>query len=136
MIEIDVVYEGELHCTATHRPSRERLTTDAPTDNMGRGESFSPTDLVAAALGTCMVTTMGVKKTSLPIAGARVNVKKSMTTSPPRRIAQLEVVVEMPQSAKAISQEDRKELEHIAHACPVRLSLLEAMEVPIRFVWP
>ena len=87
MIDIDVVYEGELHCNAIHRPSRERLVTDAPVDNHGRGESFSPTDLVAAALGTCMATTMGIKKPNLKIAGARFNIRKSMSTTPPRKIS-------------------------------------------------
>jgi putative redox protein len=136
MIDIDVVYEGELRCLATHRPSGARLSTDAPVDNHGRGESFSPTDLIATALGTCIVTTMGIKKRELPLAGARVNVKKSMTAEPPRRIAQLAVLIEMPEKAKAFSEAERKELEHIAHTCPVRLSLLEAIDVPVRFVWP
>ena len=77
MIDIDVVYEGELHCAATHRPSGAQVATDAPVDNHGRGESFSPTDLVATALGTCMATVMGIlaNKQNLPIAGARLNVK-------------------------------------------------------------
>lgn len=138
MIDIDVLYEGELHCAATHGPSGARLATDAPRDNHGRGESFSPTDLVATALGTCMATVMGIRadKENLPIAGARINVKKGMTTTPPRRIAELVVLVEMPEAARAIPEAERRELEHVANTCPVRLSILDAIDVPVRFVWP
>ncbi len=138
MIDIDVIYEGQLHCSATHRPSGAHLATDAPVDNNGRGESFSPTDLVATALGTCMATVMGIvaRKRNLPIAGARLNVKKSMTTSPPRRIAELAVRIDMPESARAITVEARGELEHAANTCPVRLSVLDAIAVPVEFVWP
>jgi putative redox protein len=138
MIDIDVIYEGELHSSATHRPSGAKLVTDAPLDNQGRGESFSPTDLVATALGACMATVMGIRarKQDLPIAGARLNVKKSMTTSPPRRIATLAVRVEMPDGARVIGADARRELEHAANTCPVRLSLLDAIDVPVDFVWP
>jgi putative redox protein len=138
MIDIDVVYEGELHCAATHRPSGAQVATDAPVDNHGRGESFSPTDLVATALGTCMATVMGIlaNKQNLPIAGARLNVKKGMTTTAPRRIAQLVVQVDMPESARSIPDASRRDLEHAANTCPVRLSVLDAIDVPVRFVWP
>ena len=138
MIDIDVVYEGELHCAATHRPSGAQVATDAPVDNHGRGESFSPTDLVATALGTCMATVMGIlaNKQNLPIAGARLNVKKGMTTSPPRRIAQLVVQIDMPEAARSIPEAQRRDLEHAANTCPVRLSVLDAIDVPVRFVWP
>lgn len=138
MIDIDVVYEGELHCVATHRPSGARVATDAPVDNHGRGESFSPTDLVAAALGSCMATVMGItaNKQNLPLAGARLNVKKGMTATPPRRIAQLAVLIEMPDAARSVSEAARRELEHAANTCPVRLSILEAIDVPVQFVWP
>ncbi|HEX4337754.1 MAG TPA: OsmC family protein [Polyangiaceae bacterium] len=138
MIDIDVIYEGELHCSAVHRPSGAKLATDAPVDNQGRGESFSPTDLVATALGTCMATVMGItaRRQELPIAGARLNVKKAMTTVPPRRIATLAVRIDMPDSAKSIGPDARKGLEHAANTCPVRLSLLDAIDVPVEFVWP
>ena len=138
MIDIDVLYEGQLHCSATHRPSAATLATDAPVDNHGRGESFSPTDLVGAALGTCMATVMGIhaRKQQLPIDGARLNVQKSMTTSPPRRIAKLAVRIEMPESARVVPAEARAQLEHIANTCPVRLSVLDAIEVPVQFIWP
>lgn len=134
MVSISIVYQGELHCSAVHGPSATRLETDAPVDNQGRGESFSPTDLVATALGTCMATTMGIvsKKHGWVIDGARVAVQKHMTP-PPRRIARLDVRIEMPAAFDAAA---RAELEQTAHGCPVRISLLPAIEVPIEFVWP
>src|SRR3954451_16658330 len=83
MVEIKAVYEGQLHCTATHGPSGMTLTTDAPKDNMGKGESFSPTDLVATALATCVVTTMGIvaQRHNLDITGTTVRVEKHMITT-------------------------------------------------------
>jgi hypothetical protein len=85
-----------------------------------------------------MATVMGIhaRKQQLPIEGARLHVQKSMTTSPPRRIAKLAVRIEMPESARTIPAQVRAELEHIANTCPVRLSVLDAIEVPIQFVWP
>src|SRR5262245_6180530 len=129
MIDIDVVYEGELHCAATHRPSGAQLASDAPVDNHGRGESFSPTDLVGAALGTCMAPVMGIaaRRQELPSAGTRLHVQKSMSTAPPRRIARLGVRVDFPESARAVPEATRRELEHLANTCPVRLSLLDAI---------
>ncbi|MFT4112572.1 OsmC family protein, partial [Silvibacterium sp.] len=79
MVSIAVEYQGELHCKAVHGPSGNELTTDAPKDNQGRGESFSPTDLVATALGSCMLTVMGIMARTLnvEIAGATANVEKT-----------------------------------------------------------
>lgn len=136
MVTIDIVYPGELHCNAVHQPSGTALETDAPVDNMGRGESFSPTDLVATALGTCMATTMGIvsRKKGWTIDGARVSVNKHMTP-PPRRIDKLEVRVEMPKHDTTSGDDVRQELEHTAHTCPVRISLLDAIQVPVEFVW-
>ena len=138
MVDLDVVYEGDLHCSATHRPSSARFATDAPVDNQGRGESFSPTDLVGVALGTCMVTTMGIlaRKKGWAIEDTRVHVRKGMTSTPPRRIERLEVRIEMPKSSAALDHSVREELERAAHTCPVRISLLLAIEVPVEFVWP
>ncbi len=138
MVDIDITYEGDLHCVAEHRPSRSRLATDAPVDNQGRGEAFSPTDLVATALGTCMATTMGIlaKKRGYRLADIQVHVQKVMTTSPPRRIARLPTELSVARStAGELSPEARSELEAAAHNCPVRLSLLDAIEVPVRFDW-
>src|SRR5688572_24093921 len=98
MVSIDIVYAGELRCRATHGPSSAELVTDAPVDNHGKGEAFSPTDLLATALGTCMVTVMGIaaRKDAIVLDGTRVAVKKIMTSTPPRRAARLEVDVVVP----------------------------------------
>src|SRR5213596_4384234 len=81
MVKVSIKYTGALHCDATHGPSQSRLATDAPTDNKGKGEAFSPTDLVATALGSCISTTMGIKAEELGVnlKGMTVNVKKEMS---------------------------------------------------------
>jgi putative redox protein len=134
MVEIQIAYEGQLHCTASHAPSGTRLTTDAPKDNMGRGESFSPTDLVATALGTCILTTMAIaaQRRGLELSGASARVTKEMVTSPARRIGRLSVEIVMPQE---LPEEERTRLEHAAHACPVHKSLHPDVEIPITFQW-
>lgn len=138
MVDIDVTYTGQLHCDATHRPSGTVLATDAPVDNRGKGESFSPTDLVATALATCMVTTMGIAAIDKgwKLETTQVHVKKHMTSKPPRRIARLEVEITVPPGACAtLDGAARDRLIEIAETCPVRLSLLPAITVPILFSW-
>jgi len=137
VVDIYVEYEGDLHCRAQHAPSAAVLVTDAPVDNQGRGASFSPTDLVATGLGTCMLTVMGIlaKKRGLQLDGMRVHVKKTMTSAPPRRIAELAVAITFPPAATASVANARAEFEQTAHQCPVRLSLLDAIAVPTRFDW-
>jgi putative redox protein len=138
VVSIDVTYDGELHCSAVHGPSQATLSTDAPRDNQGKGEAFSPTDLVATGLATCIATTLGIvaQKRAFLLDGMRINVEKHMTASPPRRIERLSVSVSMPATARtSIDTEGRALLEHTAHTCPVRLSLLDAIDVPIRFHW-
>ncbi|MFZ5889805.1 MAG: OsmC family protein [Myxococcota bacterium] len=138
MVDIDITYAGDLHCSAIHRPSQTELATDAPVDNQGRGETFSPTDLIATGLGTCMATTMGIlaRRKGYTLEGLSIHVKKVMTPAPPRRIARLEVELSVPASTgQALSSEARAELEQTAHTCPVRISLLEGIEVPVRFSW-
>lgn len=134
MVEIKSVYEGQLHCNATHGPSGAVLATDAPKDNMGKGEAFSPTDLVATALGTCMLTTMGIvaQRNNLDIAGARVRVTKEMVSQPSRRVGTLGVEIVMP---RAMGEEDQKRLENAAHTCPVAKSLHPDVKVPVTFKW-
>jgi putative redox protein len=138
MVDINIKYEGDMHCTAKHEPSASTLATDAPVDNHGRGETFSPTDLVATGLGTCMSTVMGIlaRKNGWLIEGTTVHVKKHMTAAPPRRIARLATRIEFPSTTAALDAQARRDLEHTANTCPVRLSLLDAIEVPVEFVWP
>jgi putative redox protein len=136
-VEINVVYEGGLHCNATHGPSKQELTTDAPLDNGGKGEAFSPTDLVATALGTCMGTVMGLvaKRNNLDIEGLKVLVLKEMVAEPVRRIGSLTTRLVFP-AGKALSPDDRAKLEAAAKACPVKQSLHPDVKVPLEFVYP
>lgn len=134
MVTIQFEYQGDLHCKAVHGPSGAELTTDAPKDNQGRGETFSPTDLVATALGTCMLTVMGImaRTLNLDIVGTTATVEKQMTTAPPRRIESLTVRIHVPQP---LSADDRQKLERAAHTCPVHKSLHPDIQTPIEFTW-
>jgi putative redox protein len=136
MVEIQVEYRGQLRCEARHSPSGMSLLTDAPVDNKGRGEAFSPTDLLATALGTCMLTVMGIRaqEHQYPLEGTRLSVKKHMAQSGPRRVARLDVSVQVPRGGE-IAEPARRVLEQAANTCPVRLSILEAIEVPVHFDW-
>jgi putative redox protein len=110
--------------------------TDAPVDNHGRGESFSPTDLVATALGTCMTTLMGIvaERNKLDITGTTVHVVKEMVQEPVRRIGMLRVTIRVPaEKGKVLSAEDRKKLETAAMHCPVHKSLHPDIQTPIEF---
>lgn len=134
MVSIDIVYEGQLHCEATHGPSGQTLTTDAPVDNKGRGESFSPTDLLATAVASCMATIMGIQADTLgmDITGMKIHVEKIMATEGPRRVAKLPVRIEMP------IPHDEKTATVMARAaghCPVHHSIHPDIEVPIEWVW-
>jgi putative redox protein len=121
MVAIQVEYQGDLHCKAVHDPSGAELNTDAPKDNQGRGESFSPTDLVATALGTCMLTIMGImaRTLAIDIAGTTATVEKEMTAAAPRMIKSLTVKIHVPHS---LSPENQQKLERAAHTCPVHKS--------------
>lgn len=134
MVNIQLEYQGDLHCKATHGPSGTELSTDAPKDNQGRGESFSPTDLVATALGSCMLTILGIaaRTQNIDISGATADVVKEMTAAPPRRIERLAVKIHVPH---APSLEDREKLERAAHACPVHKSLHPDVQTQIEFNW-
>lgn len=134
MVAIELEYQGDLHCKAVHGPSGTELATDAPIDNQGRGESFSPTDLVATALGSCILTILGIqaRTLNLDITGTTATVEKEMTSTAPRRIQRLAVKVRVP---KTPSPEDRQRLENAAHTCPVHRSLHPDVEKPIEFIW-
>lgn len=138
MVEIKARYEGELHCSAEHGPSGTRLSTDAPVDNHGRGASFSPTDLVATALGTCMLTTMAIaaERKGWRLHGLELRVQKQMTPQPPRRIDRLPVHILVPPAiAAGLEEGAKRELEAVARNCPVALSLREAIQVDLQIDW-
>jgi len=134
MVEIEVHYEGELHTVARHGPSGAALESDAPTDNQGRGESYSPTDLVATGLATCMLTVMGIRacKEGWAMEGARARVEKHMTTEPVRRISRLVLDISMPPT---LPEDSHPVLEQIARTCPVAQSIHPEIEVDLSFVW-
>ncbi|MDX9971362.1 MAG: OsmC family protein [FCB group bacterium] len=134
MVRIDLEYLGDLRCRATHGPSGNTLLTDAPVDNHGKGEAFSPTDLVATALGGCLATVMGIvaAREEIDLNGMRIAVEKEMTTTSPRRIAKLSVRIDMP----AIPEEQRVKLDRAAKHCPVHASLSPEVEVLIDIHYP
>jgi putative redox protein len=134
MVAITVEYEDKLHCRATHGPSGAVLTTDAPKDNHGLGESFSPTDLVATALGACMLTVMGIAARALDvdISGATASVDKQMLATPARMIGKLSVRIHVPGQ---LGDEQKRRLELAAHSCPVHKSLHPDVAIPIEFTW-
>jgi putative redox protein len=121
-VHIDVSYKGDLHCVAEHQPSHDMLPTDAPVDNKGKGRHFSPTDLLATALGTCMLTTMGIvaQARGVNMAGAQAHVVKEMGLQPKRFISTLTVHIHMP---LGIADEHKPFLQQAAETCPVALSL-------------
>lgn len=134
MVKMTATYTGELHCELTHGPSGSRIETDAPKDNMGRGERFSPTDLVGAALVSCILTTMGIvaQRDNVLLTGATGEVEKEMQTTPTRKIAALRVVLHMP---AALPPDYRRKLETAAHHCPVHKSLHPDVQAPIDFIY-
>lgn len=134
-VTMTIEYEDNLRCRLEHGPSKDAIRTDAPRDNEGRGEAFSPTDLVGAALVSCAVTTMAIKapKEGIPFHGAKGRVTKEMTATPPRKIASLSVDLEM---SSGLSRTDRMRLEEIARTCPVALSLSPVVEIAMRFSYP
>ena len=131
-VEIDIEYTGDLQCKAVHGPSGQILSTDAPVDNGGRGSTFSPTDLVATALGACVLTVMGIAagRRGLDLAGSRVHVVKEMTADPVRRISRLAVSVTVP-PGRVSSEDDRAVLRRTAELCPVKQSLHPATVVEL-----
>lgn len=130
MVKVSIEYSGDLHCVATHGPSGATLQTDAPVDNHGRGESFSPSDLLATALGACMSTIMGIyaRNHDIDLKGTKVEVSKEMTKTGPRRIERLTTEIWFP--AGVVKSEA---LERAALTCPVHHSLLAEIEKPVIF---
>jgi putative redox protein len=135
MVKSTGTYVGGLNCQLNHGPSGKVIETDAPKDNHGRGAAFSPTDLTAASLGSCMVTTMGIAaklKLGIDIPGVRWEVTKEMSADKPRRITRLGVEIWLPFSK---SKDPQGVLEQAALSCPVALSLHPSVEKPVVFHW-
>ena len=128
-----VTYNGDLRTTCLHLRSGNEFITDAPIDNNGKGEAFSPTDTVATGLASCMITMMGIKARDLEVdlVGSTAEVTKHMAANP-RRIAKIEVTLELPE---AVSEKNQKILEHTANTCPVHYSLHPDIEKVIEFKW-
>lgn len=130
-----VIYKGALRTEMTHLQSTSVIENDAPTDNMGKGERFSPTDMVATALGSCMLTTMGIKANTMDIdlTDSKIEITKIMKPDP-RRIGGIKAHVTM---AKTLNLDDKTKeiLERVARTCPVERSLHPDMELDITFEW-
>ena len=128
-----VIYNGGLRTECTHLKSGDSFVTDAPTDNNGLGQAFSPTDTVATGLASCMLTMMGIKANDLDvdIKSSTAEVTKHMSASP-RRISKIEVTLSLPAN---ISEKNRKILERTAETCPVHYSLHPDIEKEITYNW-
>lgn len=131
-----IVYLGDLRTQATHLQSNETIITDAPVDNNGKGEAFSPTDLAATSLGSCAMTIMGImaKREGIDFAGSEIEVTKIMSAEAPRRIAKVIVDFTM-KTPEALSEEVQAKYVRAAHTCPVTLSLHPDIEQVFNFNW-
>lgn len=132
---VSIVYKGHLRCECTHLQSGTIIETDAPTDNRGKGERFSPTDTLCVALATCIVTTMALKAgdTGIDIAGTGIAVTKHML-SEPRRIGKIDVILSFPATLQ-VDEKNRTILERIGNNCPVAKSLHPDLDVNIEYKW-
>ena len=135
MVRITAQYDGSLHCTVQHGPSNATIDTDAPRDNHGRGEAFSPTDLVGAALATCVMTVMAISARSdgLELKGMTAELQKGMVADPQRRIGSLPLRISVP---GVFTPEQKQKLENAGRTCPVASSLRTDLEAPIEFHYP
>lgn len=127
-----VVYEGELRTTCTHLRSANSFETDAPVDNNGKGERFSPTDLMATSLATCMLTVMGIKARSMEfdLKGVNVDVEKIMKAEP-RRIGGINLFFHFPKELQGVDEKTKQILKHTAHTCPVQHSIHPDIDVKV-----
>jgi putative redox protein len=130
-----IIYNGALRCSTVHVQSGTQIETDAPTDNRGKGERFSPTDLTATSLGLCLITTIGIKALDMGIniEGSSLEVTKHMSKEPPRRIVQIDVAVKF--KVENISEKDRQIFENTGNTCPVAKSLHPDIVQNISYQW-
>ncbi|MBX9851099.1 MAG: OsmC family protein [Cytophagaceae bacterium] len=133
MAQIKVKYLGELRTEAEHLKSQKKFITDAPTDNNGKGEAFSPTDTVCAALASCMITIMGIvaQRENIDIKGLSADITKLMSQSP-RKIAEIQINFTMPSEVK-LTDKQKEVLKRSAHTCPVALSLDPSVKQTVTF---
>ena len=134
MVTISVRYEGDLRCVAVHEPSGAELRTDAPRDNEGLGQSFSPTDLVATGLATCVMTIIGnvARRDGIDVAGMTATIEKHMVADPHRRIGRLPMTVTIP---GRLDEGQKQKLERAAGLCPVSQSVRGEIDLPLTFVY-
>jgi len=134
MTEIDIFYEGELSTRCVHLDNGAIIHTDAPKDNRGKGELFSPTDFFSASLGSCLLTVMAIQaeKWNVDLKGARVNVKKEMVSGKERRVKKLCISFTCPANP---AEEIKKQLEEVARHCPVHRSIHPEIEQVFLFEW-
>ena len=130
-----IIYKGELRCECTHVQSGTIIETDAPTDNRGKGERFSPTDTVCVALGTCIITTIGIRANDMQInlSNTQIAVTKYML-SDPRRIGKIAVVIQFPE-LPGLSEKDKMILQKIGDNCPVMKSIHPDIDVVLEYNW-
>ena len=130
-----VIYQGDLRTVATHLRSGTAIETDAPVDNKGKGERFSPTDLLATALATCVLTTMGISANThnININGTECEVEKIMAADP-RRVSEVKIALHFPKD-RSYNEKERRLMELAAHTCPVALSLHPDLKQSISFFW-
>ncbi len=134
MVEIEINYDGELRCSVKHGLSGAIIETDAPIDNHGRGEAFSPTDLCAGSLGVCMLTILGIvaKEHEVDIGDVRGRVIKEMSSDLPRRIAKITIEIKVPLPA---DHPKRELIEQAAMSCPVHFSLHPDIQKEVSWKW-
>jgi len=130
-----IIYKGDLRCECTHLQSGTLIETDAPTDNRGKGERFSPTDTLCIALATCIVTTMALKANDMNInlAGTKIDVTKHMIADP-RRIGKIDIVLHF-DSILHLEEKDKTILKRVGDNCPVAKSLHPNLEIDITYNW-
>lgn len=133
-VRVEIRYLGDLRCEAIHGPSGDRILTDAPLDNEGKGSAFSPTDLAGTSSGTCMVTLMGIaaRRLGVDIEGTTCTVDKEMIADPERRIASLTIHIRVP---KPVPPEQQLILERAARTCPVSKSFDPRVRLDVTFEW-
>ncbi len=131
MVKMSGIYQGQFHCNLVHEPSHSEIATDAPKDNQGKGELFSPTDLLGAALVSCVLTTIAIvaERDGVSVQGARAELEKEMNPKP-RRVRSLRTKITLP---AAIPVEYRSKLEHVALHCPVHASLHPDVDAALSF---